>query len=155
MRVNWFRALVLVAAVGMLPAMGAAQTSDQTTRGLKLSPSQREAIYQSVSKAQKNNTAPIGFRPSVGSVVPKGIDLAPLPDTLGEMIPEARGYEVTMVEKQILLVDPGSKVVIALMTGEEASRRVFVNRDNIAIASCMIAKTLFSSLGALSVFSYC
>jgi hypothetical protein len=29
---------------------------------------------------------------------------------------------------------------------------VFVNRDNIAIASCMIAKTLFSSLGALSVF---
>jgi Protein of unknown function (DUF1236) len=118
MRVNWFRALVLVAAVGMLPAMGAAQTSDQTTRGLKLSPSQREAIYQSVSKAQKNNAAPIGFRPSVGSVVPKGIDLAPLPDTLGEMIPEARGYEVTMVEKQILLVDPGSKVVIALMTGE-------------------------------------
>jgi hypothetical protein len=95
---------------------GAAQTSDQTTRGLKLSPSQREAIYQSVP--QKNNAAPIGFRPSVGSVVPKGIDLAPLPDTLGEMIPEARGYEVTMVEKQILLVDPGSKVVIALMTGE-------------------------------------
>jgi hypothetical protein len=34
------------------------------------------------------------------------------------MIPEARGYEVAMVEKQILLVDPRSKVVIALMTGE-------------------------------------
>jgi Protein of unknown function (DUF1236) len=118
MNVNWLRRLVLVAAVGVLPAMGAAQTSDQATRGLELSPAQREAIYQSVSKTQKNNAAPIGFRPAVGSVVPKGIDLAPLPDTLGEMIPAARGYQVAMVEKQILLVDPRSKVVMALMTGE-------------------------------------
>jgi len=100
------------------PAIGGAQTSDQTTRGLEFSASRRETIYQSLSKTQKNNAAPIGFRPAVGSVVPKRIDLAPLPDTLGEMIPEARGYEVAMVEKQILLVDPRSKVVIALMTGE-------------------------------------
>ena len=118
MKVNWFCALVLVVAAGMLPAIGAAQTPDQATRGLELSPAQRQTIYQSVSKTQKNNAAPIGFRPAVGSVVPKGVDLAPLPDTLGKVIPEARGYEVAMVEKQILLVDPRSKVVIALMTGE-------------------------------------
>jgi hypothetical protein len=71
MKVNWFCTLVLVVAVGMLPAMGAAQTSDQTTRGLELSPSQGETIYQRVSKTQRNNAAPIGFRPAVGSVVPK------------------------------------------------------------------------------------
>jgi hypothetical protein len=118
MKVNWFRGLVLVVAAGMLPAMGAAQTSDQAARSLELSPSQRETIYQSVSKTQKNNAAPIGFRPTLGAVVPKGIDLIPLPNTLGEMIPEARGYEVAMVEKQVLLVDPRSKIVIALMTGE-------------------------------------
>jgi hypothetical protein len=118
MKVNWFCTLMLVVAVGMPPAIGAAQTSDQATRSLELSPSQRETIYQSVSKTQKNNAAPIGFRPAVGSVVPKGIELAPLPDTLGEMIPEARRYAVAMVEKQILLVDPRSKVVVALMTGE-------------------------------------
>jgi hypothetical protein len=119
MKVNWFWTLVLAVAIGLLPAMGAAaQTPDQTTRGLELSPSQRETIYQSISKTQKNNAAPIGFRPAVGSVVPKGIDLAPLPDTLGEVIHEARGYEVAMVEKQILLVDPRSNVVVALLTGE-------------------------------------
>ena len=119
MKVNRFCTLVLVVAVGLLPVMGAvAQTSDQTTRGLELSPSQRDTIYQSVSKTQKNNAAPIGFRPAVGAVVPKGIDVAPLPHTLGEMIPEARGYEVAMVDKQILLVDPKSKVVVALMTGD-------------------------------------
>ena len=70
------------------------------------SPSQRETIYQSISKTLKNNAAPIGFR----SAVPKGIDLAPLPETLSEMIPEERGYEA--------LVDPTSRVVIAPMTGE-------------------------------------
>jgi hypothetical protein len=118
MKINSFRTLVLVLAVGMLPAMAAAQTSDQATRSLELSASQRETIYQSVSKTQKNNAAPIGFRPAVGSMVPKGIELAPLPDTLGETIPAARGYEVAMVEKQILLVDPRSKIVVALMTGE-------------------------------------
>jgi len=118
MKVNWFCTLVFAVAVGMLPAIGVAQTSDQTARGLDLSPSQRQTIYQSISKTQKNSAAPIGFRPAVGSMVPKGIDLAPLPGTLGELIPEARGYEMAMVEKQILLVDPRSKVVIALMTGE-------------------------------------
>jgi hypothetical protein len=119
MKVNWFCTLVLVVAVGLLPSMGAAaQISDRTTRGLELSPSQRDTIYESVSKVQKNNAAPIGFRPAVGSVVPKGIELAPLPDTLGEMIPEVRGYEVAMVEKQILLIDPRSNIVVALMTGE-------------------------------------
>jgi len=78
------------------------------------SPSQRETIYQSISKTLKNNAAPIGFR----SAVPKGIDLAPLPETLSEMIPEERGYEAVIVEKRTLLVDPTSRVVIAAMTGE-------------------------------------
>jgi hypothetical protein len=78
------------------------------------SPSQRETIYQSISKTLKNNAAPIGFR----SAVPKGIDLAPLPETLSEMIPEERGYEAVIVEKRTLLVDPTSRVVIAPMTGE-------------------------------------
>ena len=81
---------------------------------------QRRNLSRGRSNAgpQKNNAAPIGFRPAVGAVVPKGIDVAPLPHTLGEMIPEARGYEVAMVDKQILLVDPKSKVVVALMTGD-------------------------------------
>jgi hypothetical protein len=33
------------------------------------------------------------------------------------MIPEERGYEAVIVEKRTLLVDPTSRVVIALMTG--------------------------------------
>jgi len=70
MKVNWFRTLVLVVAVGMLPAIGVAQTSDQTARGLEFNSSQRQTIYQSISKTQKNSAAPIGFRPAVGSVVP-------------------------------------------------------------------------------------
>lgn len=85
---------------------------------LELSTAQRQTIYQSISKTQKNNAAPIGFRPAVGAHVPDGIPLEPLPGTLATLIPQAKGFEVAMVEKQIVLVDPQAKVVVAVVTTE-------------------------------------
>jgi hypothetical protein len=86
--------------------------------GLELSGAQRQTIYQSISQTQKNNAAPIGFRPAVGEHVPEGIPMEPLPGTLATLIPQAKGLEVAMVEKQVMLVDPKAKVVVALVTAE-------------------------------------
>ncbi len=98
-----------------------AQTPAQdaaTGPALDLSAAQRQTIFQSVSRTQKNNAAPTGFRPSVGAHVPDGIALQPVSDTLATLVPQARPYEVAMVEKQVVFVDPKTRQVVAVVTGE-------------------------------------
>jgi hypothetical protein len=48
--------------------------------------------------------------------VPDAIELAAMPDTLATLIPEARGFSVAMVEKQVMIVDRNSRQVVAVVT---------------------------------------
>ncbi len=89
-----------------------------TTRALELTPAQRLAIYQSVTSTHKNNAAPIGFRATVGAHVPESVELKPLSDTLAKLAPQARDFSIGMVEKEVILVDPGSRQVVAVVTQE-------------------------------------
>jgi hypothetical protein len=92
---------------------------EATAPALKLSAAQKQTIYQSVSsRSQKNNPAPPGFRAAVGVHVPETIELVPMPDTLATVIPEVKGYELAMVEKQVVVVEPKSKTVVAVVTQE-------------------------------------
>jgi hypothetical protein len=94
--------------------------SDRATsaRALELTPAQRIAIYQSVTQTQKNNAAPVGFRATLGAHVPDMVELKPLSDTLAKLIPEARDFSIGMVEKEVILVDPGTRQVVAVVTQE-------------------------------------
>jgi Protein of unknown function (DUF1236) len=83
---------------------------------LDLSPQQKQTIYQSISSTQKNSPAPTGFRAAVGVHVPDAIELKPMPQTLAMLIPAARDMEVAMVEKQVVLVDPKTKTVVAVVS---------------------------------------
>lgn len=92
-----------------------------TERSLELTPPERLAIYQSITQTHKNNAAPVGFRATVGAHVPDSVELKPLSDTLAKLIPRARDFSIGMVEKEVILVDPGTRQVIAVVTQEPAS----------------------------------
>jgi hypothetical protein len=116
-------AFVSLAILFAATAGAAAQTQpmapEATAPALELSAAQKQTIYQSVSsRSQKNNAAPPGFRAAVGMHVPETIELVAMPDTLATVIPAVKGYEVAMVEKQVVVVDPKSKVVVAVVTQE-------------------------------------
>jgi Protein of unknown function (DUF1236) len=95
--------------------------SGATARVLDLTPAQRLAIYQSITETGKNNVAPIGFRATVGARVPETVQLKPLSDTLAKLIPQARDFSIGMIEKQVILVDPNTRQVVAVVTQEPAS----------------------------------
>ena len=90
-------------------------------RALELTPAERLAIYQSVTQTQKNNAAPISFRATVGAHVPDSVELKPLSDTLAKLVPQARDLSIGMVEKEVILVDPGTRQVVAVVTQEPAN----------------------------------
>lgn len=72
---------------------------------LVLSPAQRTAIYDQVSK-DKSKVAPKSFSPVVGADVPPMIELYALPDDTAAGIPAAKIYKYTMVDNKVVLVDP-------------------------------------------------
>jgi hypothetical protein len=86
-----------------------------TVPAIELSQAQRQTIFQSVSNGGKNNAAPPGFRVAVGENVPNGIELAPVSNTLTTIIPATDGLEAAMIEKQVVLVDPKSKRIVAVV----------------------------------------
>ena len=57
-------------------------------------------------------------RVSVGGRAPPAISLAPLPDTLATRAPQVGAFEVAMIEKQVVLVDPQTRQVAAVIREE-------------------------------------
>jgi hypothetical protein len=101
------------AAAAQTPALDAADALP-----VELSAAQKQTIYQSVSQTQKNNAEPTGFRAAVGAAVPEAIELAPVPATIANLMPQTKGLESTMVEGQVVLVEPKSKQIVAVIVSE-------------------------------------
>jgi Protein of unknown function (DUF1236) len=58
----------------------------------------------------------VGFRAAVGTVVPNGVELAPVPKTIAELMPQTKGLEAAQIEGEVILVNPRDKKVIAVIT---------------------------------------
>ncbi len=78
---------------------------------LILTPAQRTAIYDQVSK-DKSKVAPKDFSPVIGADVPPMIELYMLPDEAVAGVPAAKLYKYTMVEGKVVLVDPTKMRVV-------------------------------------------
>jgi Protein of unknown function (DUF1236) len=115
-----FALMLAVALIGSTAEPSAQTPAADSAAGpaLDLSAAQRQTIYQSVSATQKNNPAPPGFRVAVGAVVPDGIELKPIPATVATLIPETADHAVAMVERQVMVVDPRSRRVVAVVVAQ-------------------------------------
>jgi hypothetical protein len=115
------RLLTLFAAIYLATGAGFAQTPALDSSAgphVDLTAAQKQTLYQSISKTQKNNAAPTGFRATVGALVPDGVGLAPVPATIAELMPQTKGLETAMVEGQVVLVEPQGKKVVAVIVQE-------------------------------------
>jgi uncharacterized protein DUF1236 len=97
--------VALVLFTGHMP-QAAAQTGDgATSQKLELTPAERSAIYATVSK-DKSKVAPQPFSTKIGADVPPMIELYSLPDQTIAENPAAKLYEYTIVENEVVVVDP-------------------------------------------------
>lgn len=118
---TFLRSALVALALTSLAGPALPQTPAQDTAAgprLELSGAQRQTIYQSVSTTQKNHIAPTGFRVSVGGRLPDAVEVAPMPGTLADLMPQTKRFEVAMIEKQVVLVDPETKQIVAVITQE-------------------------------------
>lgn len=91
-------------------------TTGQAGAGAKLSADQRTKITTVIRNEHVAPTNNIDFSVSVGTRIPRErVSLRPLPGEVVTIYPEWRGYEFFLVRDEIIVVDPRSLEIVAVL----------------------------------------
>ncbi len=98
---------------------GAADKSQTTTgqagAGAKLSTEQRTKISTVIREQRVQPLANVNFSIAVGTRVPRDVRFHPLPREVVTIYPEWREYEFVLVSNQIVVVDPRTFEIVAIL----------------------------------------
>jgi hypothetical protein len=92
-----------------------AQTTGQAGAGGKMSSDQRTRITSVIREQHVAPVTNVNFSISVGTRVPRDVEFHPLPTEIVTIYPEWRGYEFILVGEQIVVVDPRSFEIVAVL----------------------------------------
>jgi hypothetical protein len=91
------------------------QTTGQAGAGAKLSTEQRTKITSVIRSEHVAPVTNVNFPVSIGTRVPREIGFHPLPTEIVTIYPEWRGYEFFLVRDQIVVVDPRTLEIVAVL----------------------------------------
>lgn len=91
------------------------QTVGQAGAGAKLSTEQRTKISTVIKEQHVQSVTNVNFSISVGTRVPRDVSFHPLPAEVVTVYPEWRGYEFILVHDQIVVIDPGTYEIVAVI----------------------------------------
>jgi Protein of unknown function (DUF1236) len=90
-------------------------TTGQAGAGAKLSGDQRTRISGAIRGQHVAPLAHVNFSISVGTRVPRDVSFRPLPAEVLTIYPEWRGYEFILVNDQIVVIDPRTFEIVAVL----------------------------------------
>jgi hypothetical protein len=94
----------------------AGTTTGQAGAGAKqLTSEQRTTVRTSISKQGIKPVTNVNFSISVGTRVPRGVGFHPLPVEIVNIYPDYRGYEFILVGDQIVVVNPRTLEIVAVL----------------------------------------
>jgi hypothetical protein len=101
---------------GSMKAEGKSNTTvGQAGAGAKLSTEQRTKITTVIRDQHIAPVNNVNFSISVGTRVPREVSFHPLPASVVTIYPEWRGYEFFLVRDQIVVVDPRTLEIVAVL----------------------------------------
>jgi len=100
------------------PAKQGATTGQGTAAAsgsVNLSTEQRSKISASIKHTNARPVTNVNFSISIGTRVPRTVHFYPLPVTVYEVYPDWRGYEFFLVGGQIIVVNPRTLEIVAIL----------------------------------------
>jgi len=91
------------------------QTTGKADSGAKLSTEQRTKITTVIRNQRVQPEANVNFNISVGTHVPKSVRFHPLPSEIITIYPDWQGYQFFLVEDQIVVVNPRTLEIVAVL----------------------------------------
>ena len=90
-------------------------TTGQAGAGAKLSSEQRSKITTVIKQQRVEPATNINFSISVGTRVPREVRFHPLPAEIVTVYPDWRGYEFFLVRDEIVVVNPRTMEIVAVL----------------------------------------
>jgi hypothetical protein len=90
-------------------------TTGQAGAGAKLSSDQRTKISTVIKQQNIQPATNINFSVSVGTRVPRTVGFHPLPTEIISIYPDWRGYEMFLVGDQLVVVNPRTLEIVAVL----------------------------------------
>ncbi len=90
-------------------------TTGQAGAGAKMTTEQRTTIRTSITKQSVKPVTNINFSISVGTRVPRTVGFHPLPAEVVTIYPSWRGYEFFLVNGEIIVVNPRTLEIVAVL----------------------------------------
>ena len=91
------------------------QTVGQAGAGAKLSTEQRTRITTVIRDQHVAPMTNVNFSIAVGTRIPRDVTFHPLPTEIVTIYPDWRGYEFILVRDQIVVVDPQTFEIVAIL----------------------------------------
>jgi hypothetical protein len=91
------------------------KTVGQAGAGAKLSGDQRTKITTVIRNQHVQPVTNVNFSISVGTRVPHDVSFHPLPAEIVTIYPDWRGYQFVLVRDQIIVIDPQSFEIVAVL----------------------------------------
>jgi len=93
------------------------EESNETTASIDISAEQRTEIHNVIVES-KAKPVDIDIDVNVGVVVPRTVELLPLPPRIVEIVPAYRAYKyILLADGRILIVEPSSLKIVYVITG--------------------------------------
>jgi Protein of unknown function (DUF1236) len=90
-------------------------TTGQAAAGAKLSGEQRTKISAVIKQQNIRPAEHVNFSVSIGTRVPRDVGFHPLPVEIVTIYPDWRGYEMFLVGNQIVVVNPRTLEIVAVL----------------------------------------
>jgi uncharacterized protein DUF1236 len=97
------------------PAPSVAKDETKSGAPAALSPEQRAKIWSTLRGEKAERLTNVQFSTTVGGVIPGTVHLYRLPVSIVEYAPQYRGYEYILVGDEILIVDPRTLRIVAVI----------------------------------------
>jgi hypothetical protein len=91
------------------------QTTGQAGAAARLTTEQRTKISTVIRSQRVQPLTNVNFSISVGTRVPRDVRFHPLPREVVTIYPEWRGYEFILVSNQIIVIDPRTFEIVAIL----------------------------------------
>jgi hypothetical protein len=90
-------------------------TTGQAGAGAKISTEQRTKITSVIRNEHVAPLTNVNFNISVGTRIPRDVSFHPLPSEVVTIYPEWRGYNFVLVREQIIVIDPQTFEIVAVL----------------------------------------
>ncbi len=84
-------------------------------KSVQLSQEQRTKIHATIVNQKAERVTNVNFSVKVGTRVPRTVHFYPLPVQIIEIVPEYRGYEYILVGDEIVIIDPRTLEIVAII----------------------------------------